>query len=307
MVVEVTAAAVNKIDVEVALGDHPRDTKWPRTPGRDFAGVVVDGPEKLVGLEVWGSSGDLGIRVDGSHGTHLVIPISCVRTKPRALSLLEAGSVGVPFVTAWKGFERAGFPGPDDVVLVLGASGKVGQAAIQIATMCGSRTIGIVRNEGSFKGHYCRPIEILSGSTSSVTSHVRDVTAGHGADIVFNTVGSPYFQLAHRTLAVRGRQILIATTEKTVPFGVFEFSNAQHTYVGVDTLALNTEETISILDELRPGFESGDLRPFPIPSSSVYDLIDAASAYARVMNSTKDRIVLAPNGKQSSVRSSAGL
>jgi NADPH:quinone reductase-like Zn-dependent oxidoreductase len=295
VVVEVAAAAINPSDVKATLGLMPH-AAWPRTPGRDFAGTVVEGPEELLGLEVWGSSGELGIQRDGSHGTHLVIGRDSVRAKPKALSLLEAGAVGVPFVTAWKGFERSGFPKPGETVAILGATGKVGQAAIQIATMLGARTFGVVRQEGSFDGHHSRPVEILAASGDAVADRIRDMTGGHGADIVFNTVGSPYFAAARRLLALDGRQILIATIERSVPFDILEFYRGRHTYVGIDTLALSTVESVSILAQLTPGFDSGALKPFPVLPSSVYPLERAAEAYAKVLGSTRDRLVLAPNG-----------
>src|ERR1043165_2712244 len=72
VVVEVRAAGVNPSDVKAATGLMPYAV-FPRTPGRDFAGVVVDGPGEWIGREVLGSSGDLGIRRDGSHATHLIV------------------------------------------------------------------------------------------------------------------------------------------------------------------------------------------------------------------------------------------
>ena len=102
---------------------------WPRTPGRDYSGIVVDGPADLLGKEVWGSGGELGIDRDGTHARHLVIDASCVRAKPSTLSLREAGAVGVPFITASEGLREAGGVREGDIVLVLGGNGKVGQAA----------------------------------------------------------------------------------------------------------------------------------------------------------------------------------
>ena len=65
VVVRVRAAGVNPSDVKAALGAMPHAV-WPRTPGRDFAGVVTDGPAEWLGAEVWGSGGELGIRRDGA-------------------------------------------------------------------------------------------------------------------------------------------------------------------------------------------------------------------------------------------------
>src|SRR5271168_4627593 len=97
IVVEIRSAGVNPSDVKASLGAMPHAI-WPRTPGRDWAGVVVDGPADLLGQEVWGSGGELGIRRDGTHATHLSVERDHVRRKPSTISLLEAGAVGVPFI-----------------------------------------------------------------------------------------------------------------------------------------------------------------------------------------------------------------
>ncbi len=294
VVVEIAAAGVNRSDVGAAMGLMPH-ANWPRTPGRDFAGTVVEGPNQYLGLEVWGSSGTLGIGSDGTHGTHLVIAASSVCAKPRTLSFLEAGTVGVPFVTAWKGFERSGFPTPQDYVVVLGASGKVGQAAIQISTMLGARTAGVTRRNSPFDGHSNASLEVLSGPEPEIVARIRDITSGHGADIVYNTIGSPYFDLASRVLAVGGREIFIATLERAVSFDIFEFYRNQHTYVGVNSLSLSTDESVAILASMKEGFESGALKPFPIVSSAIHALADAKEAYRKVWSWTREKVVLVPN------------
>ena len=156
VVVEIRSAGVNPSDVKATLGAFAY-ALWPRTPGRDWAGVVVDGPADLLGQEVWGSSGELGIRRDGTHGSHLVVERAHVRRKPSTVSLLEAGAVGVPFITAYEGLRRAGLPKSGDVVLVLGANGKVGQAAIQIATMLGAKVFGVERTLEAYARPRQRP------------------------------------------------------------------------------------------------------------------------------------------------------
>src|SRR5215212_2033522 len=85
VLVEIKAAAVNPSDVKAAIGMMPYAV-FPRTPGRDYAGVVVEGPSHLVGQEVFGSSGDLGIRRDGTHATHLVVEAEAVVPKRPGLA-----------------------------------------------------------------------------------------------------------------------------------------------------------------------------------------------------------------------------
>jgi NADPH:quinone reductase len=294
VIVEVTAAAVNPSDAKAALGLMPH-ALWPRTPGRDYAGTVVEGPADLLGAEVWGSSGDLGIGRDGSHGTHLLVEAVAVRRKPSTLSLIEAGAIGVPFVTAWEGFRRAGLPQPGDAVLVMGLNGKVGQAATQIATWRGARAIGVVRRDEPYAGHASTDVAVINAAATDVAAEVRALTAGKGADIVFNTVGDPYFDAAHRALAIGGRQVLLAAVDRIVSFNIFEFYRGRHTYVGIDTLALDCAANAAILGALTPGFEMRQLRPFPIKPSATFALRDAAAAYAAVLGAARDRIVLVPD------------
>ncbi len=100
---------------------------FPRTSGRDYAGRRGRWSRGgWIGREVFGSSGDLGIRRDGTHATHLVVEREAVVEKPKAISWEEAAGIGVPFVTAMEGLRRAGMPKPGETVLVMGVNGKVG-------------------------------------------------------------------------------------------------------------------------------------------------------------------------------------
>ena len=293
VVIEVAAAGVNPSDVKAVLGAMPHAV-WPRTPGRDYAGVVVEGPPDLLGKEVWGSGGELGIRRDGTHARHLLLDAAHVREKPASVSLREAGAVGVPFITAYEGLREAGSVREGDVVLVLGANGKVGQAAIQLATMAGARVFGVERTAEPHIGHASGPVTMIDASSTDIAAFVRERTDGHGADIVYNTVGSPYFEAACKAMAVRGRQIFISTIDRAVPFDIFAFYRGRHKFVGVDTLALDSGECAAILDALKPGFDSGKLRPFPVSDAHSYRLADAAAAYRAVLKGSAERVVLTP-------------
>ena len=293
VLIEIKAAAVNPSDVKAATGLMPYAV-FPRTPGRDYAGVVIDGPPGSVGREVLGSSGDLGIRRDGTHATHLAVELEATVEKPKSISWEEAAGIGVPFVTAMEGFRRAGIPKPGETVLVMGVNGKVGQAAVQIATWHGARAIGVVRKQEPYEGHATAAVEVIDASSADVATRVREFTNGKGADIVFNTVGDPYFQAAHKSLALRGRQILIAAIERIVQFNILEFYRGQHTYVGIDTLGLSSVATGDVLRELAPGFAGGHLKPFPINPASVFPLEDARRAFVAVAGSSRDRVILKP-------------
>jgi len=267
---------------------------FPRTPGRDYAGTVIDGPADMIGRQVFGSSGDLGVRRDGTHATHLVVEADAVVEKPKNLSWEEAAGIGVPFVTAMEGFLRAGMPNKNETVLVMGVNGKVGQAAVQIASWHGARVIGVVRKNEPYEGQANCKVDVIDASSTDVAIRVRELTDDKGADIVFNTVGDPYFQAAHKSLALRGRQILIAAINPIAPFNILEFYRGQHTYVGIDTLALSSTATGAVLRELVSGFAGGHLKPFPIRPDAIYPLEDAKRAFLAVAGSSRHRVILRP-------------
>ncbi|MET0722792.1 MAG: zinc-binding alcohol dehydrogenase family protein [Tardiphaga sp.] len=294
-IVEVRAAAINPSDAKAAIGFMPHAV-FPRTPGRDFAGVVVAGPDGLIGKQVFGSSGELGIKRDGTHATHLVVEAEALVEKPANISLAEAAGIGVPFVTAQEGFRRTGMPKPGETVLILGLNGKVGQAAAQIASWQGARVIGVVRKDEPYAGHAHGEVTVVDSSRVDVAATVRELTGGHGADIVYNTVGEPYYEAGTKSLAHLGRQIFIASTRATVPFDIFAFYRGKHTFYGVDSLSLSSPDAAEILRDLVPGFASGALKPFPIKPDAIFPLQRAAEAYVAALGSSRDRLVFQPNG-----------
>ena len=291
--VHVAAAGVNPSDVKAALGLMPQAV-FPRTPGRDYAGTVVAGPAEWLGKEVWGSGGDLGITRDGSHAGWLLLPLAALRDKPARLSFDEAGSVGVPFVTAVEGYRRSGWPRAGQTVAVMGGNGKVGQAAVQLAAQAGAKVIAVHRLAGSHIGFAAAPVEAIDSRSEDVAARIRELSGGRGADIVFNTVGSPYFEAANKALAKGGTQIFIATADRAVPFDIFTFYRGMHSYVGIDTLALDAVATAERIGSLAEGMQAGTLRPFAVAASGVHPLADALTAYRRVLAGAEERVVLRP-------------
>ncbi|MGB3337973.1 MAG: zinc-binding alcohol dehydrogenase family protein [Devosia sp.] len=293
VLVEIVAAGVNPSDVKAALGNM-HHAVWPRIPGRDFAGIVRGGPKHMLGLEVWGGGGELGMTQDGSHAKWMVLEEKAVREKPSSFTMEEAASIGVPFITAYEGLREAGGVQATDVVLVCGGNGKVGQAAIQLATMAGAKVFAVGYNGQPLQGHANSPVMLLNSGTDDVAQIVRDQTGGHGADIVFNTVGSPYFEIANKAMAKQARQIFISTFDRAVPFDIFNFYRGRHKYIGIDTLTLSSIDGARIFDKLKSKFEQGVLKPFPVNPATCFGLADAEQAYALVLRGSADRVLLKP-------------
>ncbi|MEF7616132.1 zinc-binding alcohol dehydrogenase family protein [Aquincola sp. MAHUQ-54] len=292
-VVQVRAAAVNPSDVKASLGMMPHAV-WPRTPGRDFAGIVVAGPADWRGVEVWGTGGDLGMTRDGTHATYLVLPVAALARKPASVGVAAAATVGVPFITAHEGLRRAGLRGDGQRVLVLGANGKVGQAAIQLATRAGARVVGVDRGADRYRGHASTDVTFFSAEEPALADKLQAAFDGHGADIAYNTVGSPYFATALDALAIGGTQVLISTIERSVPFDILAFYRRNLQMLGVDTLKLDAVHCAGVLNGLLPGFDDGSLKAFDVDDTKLLALEAAGDAYRQVLAGSMERIVLAP-------------
>jgi NADPH:quinone reductase len=291
LLIDVRFAGVNPSDVRANMGVMPQAI-FPRTPGREWAGVVLEGPAEIIGREVFGAGGDLGVTRDGSHGSRLVVPRAAAVPKPASMSLAEAGSLGVPFVTAALSYREARLPRPGEVVLIMAANGKVGQAAAQIAAWHGARVFGAVRRGEPFAGPDSVPVRMIDSSSHDVGEVVRAETGGHGADLVINTIGSAYFAAANAAMAHGARQVLMSTHERSVPFDIFTFYRGRHSYVGIDTLALDATASAELLRGLLPGFESGKLRAFAVDDAAYFTLERAKDAYRAAVDSARERVVL---------------
>jgi len=283
VLIEVHAAAVNRSDVLNARGSFPFTT-LPRIPGRDFAGVVVEGPQELVGTEVWGTGGgELGFIRDGSHARYLAVSKNAVVPKSDTLSLEEAAASGLAYVTAGSALVELGGVSAGETILVTGAAGGVGSAAVMIACWRGARVIGAIKDESErARAERARVEVIIDTSREKVTDAVLAATDGQGANLVLDAVGGPLFEPALNSLARKGRMIVITTTpgDQHVSFNLFDFYRKGLRLFGLMTSFLDAEGSAAVLRGLGPGFDEGALRAPAIAER--YPLEQAGTAYARV-------------------------
>jgi len=293
--IEVCASGVNPSDVKALLGKMPYLT-WPRTPGRDYAGVVIEGPSEYIGKEVWGTGGDLGMRRDGNHAQFALIDVAGVREKPKNISMLEAGSIGVSWTCAWLGMVKGSRVQEGETIVVFGANGKVGEASVQIGSGVGGRIISVERNRDDYNGHASGPVEVINLSKEAdIQSAIMDRTNGRGADIIMNTTGSPYFEIGNQCLAKGGRQIIISTFIEKNEINLRTFYRGNHTLVGVSNMDHDHIVSGGILENLREGFENGTYKPYPIRSDKIFGLDEVREAYNLVLQDvTRDRVVINP-------------
>lgn len=281
VVIEIYAAGINQSDVKNVQGAMSQTT-LPRTPGRDFAGIIVEGPKECLGKHVWGTGGDIGFIKDGSHAEYLVLPREAVSEKPANLSFEEAATVGVSFITAWSAIIEAGMLTTQDVVTVVGANGSVGSAAIQIARWKGAFVIGTIRREASRQAvARLGAHEVVDQSQRDLREAIMEITGGKGSTLVFDTIGGSMFETSLSLLAQKGRLLEIAASkERRVSFDLRDFYHREARLFGVDSLQRDVSACNAILEQLKPGFESQTLKPMSIGKR--YPLEEAATAYQAV-------------------------
>jgi NADPH:quinone reductase-like Zn-dependent oxidoreductase len=291
--IRIEAAAVNPSDVLSAEGRFPHAV-LPRALGRDFAGRVVEGPRELVGAAVWGSGGDLGITRDGTHAEELVLPIAGISRRPANLSAEQAASAGLPFITAWSCLVEATSLTSGETVVISGAAGAVGWAAVELAVALGARVIALVKDaDEAARVDRDRLTAIARSDLSDLVSVVQKVTGGSGAHVALNGVGAAVFRPLLDSLGPTGRLcVYSASAGREVTLDLFDLYRRRLRLLGINTVALTVEDGARILDQLRPLFEAGRLRPHP--RLEPLPLEDAARAYEQVARGSASKVVLVP-------------
>jgi NADPH:quinone reductase len=281
VLVKVSAAAINPSDAKSVLGKMA-ETKTPRVPGRDFAGLVVFGDSHWEGKAVFGTGGDLGFGRDGSHAEFAAVPVEGLVELPPDLSYEHAAAIALGYFTAFAGLVRTGAVQRGETVLVTGTTGSVGSAAARVAAWKGARVLGTVRSSRALgKRDDLAMVEWIDLESGPLPESVRELTAGKGASLIFAAVGGPLFEPCLESLAQRGRQIAIASAgDPHVTFNLVDFYHKEAGLLGVDTLKLSPAEAAEILQGLLPGFKEGIFAPPPVETVA---LDDAVNAYRAVM------------------------
>jgi NADPH:quinone reductase-like Zn-dependent oxidoreductase len=276
VLVRIKAAGLNKSDVSNVMGGHPYTT-LPRTPGRDFAGIVERGPQPLLGRAVWGTGNQIGFTRDGSHAEFIVLPADALALKPQRLSFEEAASCGVPYITAWHGLDA--IPAPSRL-LVIGGAGAVGMAAMYLARRKGLQPVAGVRGAEHAERVKARGFE----------SVVLEQSVPGEWDAILDTTGH-WLAPAIGALASFGRVVVIfAPGDGKLPVPVRDLYRRGASIVGINSLAYKPADCARLLSELAPAFDSGELQP---PDAIVArPLSQGAESYAALQRGHKGKVVL---------------
>ncbi len=286
--VQIKSASVNPSDVKNVKG-HFTHTSLPRIPGRDFSGVVVDGPADWIGAEVLGTGGDIGFTMDGTHAEYIKIPVGALVRKPSNLSHEQAAAIGVNFLVAWLGTVEYARLKAGETIAVIGAGGGVGGAVTQIAKAIGTRVIGIDRHLPSSESPAAGRIDDFVKFDESTVENVKRITGG--VDVVYDTVGGIAFEMALSLAKRRGRVVEIsATGRRRVEFDLIDFYHNETRLFGTDSAKLGVAEAARYMAEICHGFET---RQFAAPLiEHRFALEDAHQAYEAVANGTRGRVVI---------------
>ncbi|NVZ51336.1 zinc-binding alcohol dehydrogenase family protein [Pseudomonas sp. B6002] len=290
VLVQVKAAGLNPSDVKNVLGRFPYTT-LPRIPGRDFAGVVVDGPQALIGQEVWGTGRDLGFFADGSHAQYLTVAAEGVAHKPTHLSFAQAASLGVPYTTAWDALARSGVT-QGTRLLVIGANGAVGSAALVLAKILGAEVLGAVRKADQVEVLKAQGFEAITlGEPEALGAQVNAVFKG-GAEVIFDTTGF-WLPAAVAGLAPFGRiAIIAAPVDGHVQLPALALYRKGGSVVGINSLLYNCQQCAVMLEQFGGFFDEGLL---PLPSGlREVALADGLQCYEEVNSGSADKIIFLP-------------
>jgi NADPH2:quinone reductase len=287
VLVRIEASAINPFDLGVVLG-RKSSGALQFIPGRDMAGVVKVGPSDLVGRQVWATGGEFGSDRDGFHAEYAVLPVSGCRVRPPGLTTEESASVGVAFTTAWHGLVESGGMQLGDRVLVTGAAGAVGTAALQLARWSGIEVIiALVLNDSEAE------IAERYGATITVKepSVLAELDVVHRPTLCLDTVGAPVLNSVVGVLNSGGRVVNISTPGDGMASIDLRTLYRHHLVLrGLGTGTVDVVRDAQVLELLGRGFETGMLQPPQI--SQVFALSDAADAYGFLTTHPAGKVVL---------------
>jgi NADPH:quinone reductase len=293
-VIRVEAASVNPSDVKNVAGSMEW-TVLPRTPGRDFAGVVVSGPPECCGAAVWGTGGDVGFTRDGSHAELMSVPVEALVWKPERLSFDEASAVGVNFVVGWYGAVETAQLTKGETIAIFGVSGGVGGAVAQIAHAVGATVIGVDRRKPSPEKPAAAVIDhfVAFDPAADIGAEIKALTGGTGAQLVYDAVGGVTTPAALAALAHGGRLVTISVVgPRAVEIDLKDLYRNETRIFGIDSTKLGVVESARRLAKMAPYFESGEFRPLPIAVR--YSLDGGVAAYQAVADHIVGRVVINP-------------
>ncbi len=215
VVIDVRAAGVCFPDLLLSKGEYQLKLPPPFVPGMEAAGVVLSAPPDS-GFKKGERVSAFGIL--GAYAEQVAVPVPNVIRSPAELDDAEAVSLLVNYNTMYFALSRRAAMRPGDTVLVLGAAGGVGTAAIQVAKAMGARkVIGVVHREVAADFVSSVGADLVVPLSGDWAQRVREYTGGRGVDIIVDPIGGPAFDDAIRVLAIDGKLLVIGFAAGSIP------------------------------------------------------------------------------------------
>ena len=288
------AAGVNPVETYIRAGTYARLPQLPYTPGNDGAGVIeqigADVSEFKVGDRVYTAGS-----VSGTYAKFALCKKEQVHPLPANVSFSQGAAIGTPYATAYRGLlQRAGAE-PGETVLVHGASGGVGTAAVQLARARGLRVFGTAGSAKGLKLAREHAHEVFDHHAPDHFEQIMKATGGHGVDVIVELLANVNLG-KDLTILAKGGRVAIIGSRGPVEINPRDTMQRDADVRGMILPNTPPEELASIHAALVAGLENGTLRPV---IGKEFPLAEAAQAHRAVMEpGAMGKIVLRTESKK---------
>jgi NADPH:quinone reductase len=288
LLVRVRAAALNFPDVLMAQGAYQDRPPLPYTPGIELCGEVVETGQRVLG----GPSGG-----PGAFAEYALMDAGSAWPVPDGMPDEKAAALYLTYQTGHVGLHRRAHLQPGEWLLVHAGAGGVGSAAIQLGKAAGARVIATAG--GARKVEVCRELgadHVVDYTTEDFVPVVKEVTGGHGADVVYDPVGGDVFDRSRKCIAFEGRLVVVGFTSGRIPEAPANHALVKnYSVVGLHWGLYRTKEPSLIAsthEALTELVQKGQVDPLV---SEVLPLDQAPQALAKLADrSTVGKVVLVP-------------
>ena len=291
--IKIISSGINPSDALAATG-YFHHANLPRIPGRDFAGIVVEGPTKWKGKAVWGTGGAAGISSDGTQAEFITLPPDDFAECPKTLDPIIAGAQPLPYVTAYYGLVKRAHIQANETVLVIGALGQVGSAAMSICHWKKCHAIALVRGKESLEKAKALGWNAIDGDEKNLAEKIKSANYGKPVNVILNSVGNIYWHELMKSLAEFGRIVTIGARDNTreVTINLFDLYRANQDLIGINSVSLDFKDNAILLNELKIGFEENQLTPLAVDENMIFSPENASEAYKIVLKGSPKRAVI---------------
>ena len=282
VLIEIKAASLNFPDLLIVQNKYQMKPPLPFVPGSEYAGIVQAVGDEVKHLKVGQSVACLS--GTGGFGTHTLAPAALCMPLPAGFPFVDAAAFIMIYATSHHALVDRAQLKAGETVLVLGAAGGVGTAAIQIAKACGARVIAAASSDE--KCELCKSIgadATINYTTENLREAIKALTDGKGPDVIYDPVGGDYAEPAFRSIAWRGRYLVVGFAAGPIPALPFNLALLKGaSIVGVfwgDFAKREPKANAAMMMELAQWYAQGKVKPV---IDSTLPMADLKAAFAHM-------------------------